>query len=80
MITPIARNPQYCCDGFEWYGDHLRCVNLELTANLEYKCGEGIPMDEDQMPPEMDCHRRIEMDTAKSVLSEVAFVFSPRRS
>jgi len=76
---PIARNPDYCCDGFEWYGCHYRCVNLDIDG-FDLRCLAGIPLDEDQWPPEMNCPRRIESQTTESIYSEVIISFNhPRR-
>ena len=69
---PIARNPNYCCDGCR--GGQYRCANLDIDS-LDLKCFAGIPLDEDQWPPEMDCPRRIESQTTDSIYSEVIISF-----
>ncbi len=79
-VLPLARNPNYCCDGWTFYDDieHAQCAHLRVDEDLEYKCDAGFPLDEDEVPGPMTCPRRIETATAASVLSDIVLSFTPK--
>jgi len=74
-VIQLARNPEYCCDWWEWSGSiHFRCIHLYLEG-FDMKCREGIPMDEDQFPPIMECFKYKESEVGCSIYSEVIIKF-----
>lgn len=77
-VVYIARDPNYCCDWWEYMGHiHFRCVHLQIDG-FNFKCAEGIPLDEEQWPPIVECSKYKESDAGCSIMSEVIIHFPER--